>query len=62
MIAALWVYPVKGARGVPVDEVDVLPGAGALHDRRLAIARGGQPVPERTAWLPRSAFKDVHPD
>lgn len=61
-VESLWVYPVKGARGVPVDEVDVLPGTGAFHDRALAIARGDQPVPSRTAWRPRTAFKQVARD
>ncbi|NUO56583.1 MAG: MOSC domain-containing protein, partial [Hamadaea sp.] len=61
-IASLWVYPVKGARGVPVDEADVLPGTGLRHDRSLAIARGDQQVPPRTAWRPRSAFKQVARD
>jgi ferredoxin-NADP reductase/uncharacterized protein YcbX len=56
------VYPVKGAAGVPVDEVDVVPGTGALHDRSLAIARGDQQVPPRTAWRLRSAFKQVARD
>ncbi|TDD91137.1 MOSC domain-containing protein [Actinomadura rubrisoli] len=62
LIDALWVYPVKGAVGVPVGEVDVLAGTGALHDRSLAIARGDQPVPSRTTWRPRSAFKQVARD
>ncbi|TYB57439.1 2Fe-2S iron-sulfur cluster binding domain-containing protein [Nonomuraea sp. PA05] len=61
-IASLWVYPVKGARGVPLDEADVLPGTGLRHDRSLAIARGDQQVPPRTAWRPRSAFKQVARD
>lgn len=61
-IASLWVYPVKGARGVPLDEADVLPGTGLRHDRSLAIARGDQQVPPRTEWRPRSAFKQVARD
>lgn len=61
-VDSLWVYPVKGAAGAPVDEVDVLPGTGALHDRSLAIARGDQAVPARTRWRPRSAFKQVARD
>ncbi len=62
LVDSLWVYPVKGAVGVAVDEVDVLPGTGVLHDRSLAIARGDQPVPPRTKWLARSAFKQVARD
>ena len=57
----MWVYPVKGAVGVPVDEVEVLPGTGALHDRSLAIARDPS-VPPRTPWRLRSAFKQVARD
>ncbi|WP_238163003.1 MOSC domain-containing protein [Kribbella capetownensis] len=45
-----------------VDEVDVLPGTGALHDRSVAIARGDQPVGPRTPWRLRSAFKQVARD
>ncbi|MFI6603662.1 MOSC domain-containing protein [Nonomuraea sp. NPDC050536] len=62
LVDSLWVYPVKGAVGVPIGEVDVLPGTGALHDRSLAIARGDGPVPPRTTWRPRSAFKQVARD
>ncbi|TCO59624.1 MOSC domain-containing protein [Actinocrispum wychmicini] len=62
VVDSLWVYPVKGAVGVPVGEVDVLPSTGALHDRSLAIARGDQSVPPRTTWRPRSAFKQVARD
>jgi ferredoxin-NADP reductase/uncharacterized protein YcbX len=61
-ITSVWVYPVKGAAGLPVDEIDVLPGTGALHDRSVAIARGDQPVPARTPWRLRSAFKQVARD
>jgi len=62
LIDALWVHPVKGAVGVLVDEVDVLPGKGALHDRSLAIARRDHQVPDRTPWRLRSAFKQVARD
>lgn len=61
-VDSLWVYPVKGAAGVRVGEVDVLPGSGAQHDRSLAIARGDASVPHRTRWRPRSAFKQVARD
>ncbi|MGW0808221.1 MOSC domain-containing protein [Nonomuraea sp. NPDC002799] len=62
VVDSLWVYPVKGAVGVPAGEVGVLPGTGVPHDRSLAIARGDQPVPPRTAWRPRSAFMQVARD
>ncbi|TCC65861.1 MOSC domain-containing protein [Kribbella pittospori] len=62
IVDSLWVYPVKGAAGVAVDEVDVLPGTGVLHDRSVAIARGDQAVPRRTPWRLRSAFKQVARD
>jgi ferredoxin-NADP reductase/uncharacterized protein YcbX len=62
LVGSLWVYPVKGAVGVQVDDVEVLPGTGVLHDRSFAIARGDQPVPPRTTWRPRSAFKQVARD
>ena len=61
-VDSLWVYPVKGAMGVRVEEVDVVPGTGARHDRSVAIARGDQSVPPRTRWRPRSAFKQVARD
>ncbi|MEV0800407.1 2Fe-2S iron-sulfur cluster-binding protein [Kribbella sp. NPDC050281] len=61
-VDSVWVYPVKGAAGVAVDGVDVLPGTGAIHDRSVAIARGDQPVPPRTPWRLRSAFKQVARD
>lgn len=61
-VDSLWAYPLKGAAGVRVDELEVRPGTGALRDRSLAIARGDQAVPARTEWRPRSAFKQVARD
>ena len=39
-IAGLWIYPVKGCRGIPVEAAPVEP-MGLAHDRRWMVVRPG---------------------
>lgn len=53
----LYLYPVKGMTAQSVETLAVTPEAGALGDRRFALARGGTHWdPARPTWLKKEAL------
>jgi uncharacterized protein len=45
-VRSLHVYPLKGARGIELDEADVL-ATGLAHDRRFVVTASGEMVTQR---------------
>ncbi len=52
-ISDLFVYPLKGARGIEADSLPVNPQIGIVGDRRRAIRRVGQ---SSTEWASKTNF------
>lgn len=47
-VEALWIYPLKGGRGIPVEALEVVVG-GPAHDRRwMLVDEGGRFISQRT--------------
>lgn len=47
-VEALWIYPLKGGKGIPMDALEVVPG-GPAHDRRwMLVDEGGRFISQRT--------------
>lgn len=55
-LAHLYRYPVKGLRPEPLDAIALASGAGVLHDRRFAVARGDTKLSAPSHWLPKQRF------
>ena len=56
-LAAIYRFPVKGLRGESLPSVDVDAGGGLPHDRRFALARGGDGTNSAAhPWRPKQRF------
>ncbi|MEX2528782.1 MAG: MOSC N-terminal beta barrel domain-containing protein [Gemmatimonadota bacterium] len=47
-VEALWIYPLKGARGMSVDTLEVVPGGPAYDRRWMLVDAEGQFISQRT--------------